>query len=298
LGNHLFSDTGTGYNPMDTGINLPPINVAALLRTYHLNPKKGLGQNFLIDQTALQRVVDAAEIEENAVVLEVGPGLGSLTRILAARSQKVIAVELDQKIIPILEQVVAQFPNVVIIHEDILNLDLASTGIEDGYLVVANIPYYITSALIRHLLEGSKIPSRLVLTVQKEVALRLCAVPNEMNLLALSVQVYGSPKVVGQIPAGCFYPVPEVDSSILRVDLYPEPVIPADRLPLFFRLAKAAFSQKRKMIRNSISSSMHWPVDETGEFLQEAEIDSQRRAETLSLQEWGILVNVVERYHH
>ncbi|HZW04026.1 MAG TPA: rRNA adenine dimethyltransferase family protein, partial [Anaerolineaceae bacterium] len=161
---------------------------------------------------------------------------------------------------------------------------------QDGYLVVANIPYYITSALIRHLLEAPRKPARLVLTVQQEVAERIAAVPGEMSLLALSVQVYGRPAVVARIPAGAFFPAPKVDSAVLRVDLYPDPVIPRERLEAFFRLIKAGFSQKRKTLRNTLASGLHLAPVEAAARLQAAGIDPQRRAETLSLAEWKDLV--------
>jgi 16S rRNA (adenine1518-N6/adenine1519-N6)-dimethyltransferase len=267
--------------------------VAALLRAYHVRPKKGLGQNFLVDPGALREVVEAAEIGPQSVVLEVGPGLGSLTRGLAQAARQVVAVEVDGELFPILRQVLVAFSNVTLVQGDILALDPAVLVGEPGYLAAANIPYYITSALIRHLLEASIRPARLVLTVQKEVAARLCAAPDEMNLLALSVQAYGAPRIVAHIPGEAFYPRPEVDSSIVRVDLFSEPVIPVARLDTFFKLARAAFGQKRKMLRNSLSSALHRPAQETAALLESAGIDPQRRAETLYLAEWRVLVDMV-----
>ncbi|MFM8323185.1 MAG: ribosomal RNA small subunit methyltransferase A, partial [Chloroflexota bacterium] len=161
------------------------------------------------------------------------------------------------------------------------------------YRVAANIPYYITSALIRRLLETHPAPQRVVLTVQREVAERICAAPGDMSLLALSVQVFGRPQIAGRIPAGAFYPPPKVDSAIIRIDLYPQPIAPADRLDDFFRLAKAGFSQKRKTLRNALSGGMRWNAAETGQHLQAAGIDPQRRAETLALDEWLALVQAV-----
>jgi len=279
---------------------LAPLNVSALLKKYGIRPSKGLGQNFLVDETALRKVVQAAEISEGDVVLEVGPGLGSLTRYLSAESQRVIAVELDKKLLPVLHETLAPFDNVEIIVNDILELDLgkilesfqspaASSQTIRQYKVVANIPYYITSALIRHLLEAKIKPSTMVLTVQKEVAQRICEYPPNLSLLALSVQVYGQPQIAAKIPAGAFYPPPKVDSSIVKIDLFPEPKIPNPLLPMFFRLAKAGFSQKRKMLRNTLSVGMGWSKDEAVAVLTAAEIDSQRRAQTLSMIEWESL---------
>jgi 16S rRNA (adenine1518-N6/adenine1519-N6)-dimethyltransferase len=270
-------------------MTLPPLNVTALLRAHGLSPKKSLGQNFLVDDAALERIVDAAEILPESSVLEVGPGLGSLTRYLAQSARRVVAVELDANLIPALQEALRGFTNVEIIHGDMLKLDPAQIMREDGYLVVANIPYYITSNLIRHLLEGKARPSRLVLTIQREVAERITAKPGDMSLLALSVQVYGKPAVVARIPAGSFYPAPDVDSSAVRIDLFPEPVIPLEALEDFFRLAKSGFGQKRKTLRNSLGAGLSWSGEQTAQMLQAAGIDPQRRAETLSLEEWRVL---------
>jgi 16S rRNA (adenine1518-N6/adenine1519-N6)-dimethyltransferase len=273
-----------------TGLSLPPLNVASLLKQYGLRPSKGLGQNFLQDNHALQKIVAAAEISQTDTVLEIGPGLGGLTRYLALAAHTVTAVELDQNLFPVLQAILAPYPNVRLVHGDILALRLADLVDGPDYLVVANIPYYITSALLRHLLESDPRPRRLVLTVQREVAERLCAGPGDMSLLALSVQVYGQPRVAASIPAGAFYPPPNVDSAVVRIEIYSEPVIAAARLKTFFRLAKAGFSQKRKTLRNSLSGGLAIRPAEAENMLAAAGIDPQRRAETLSLEEWGELV--------
>ncbi|MFQ5616299.1 MAG: 16S rRNA (adenine(1518)-N(6)/adenine(1519)-N(6))-dimethyltransferase RsmA [Anaerolineales bacterium] len=266
-----------------------PLNAPALLRQYGLRPKKSLGQNFLVDPAALQRVVNAGGVGEGDSVLEIGAGLGSLTRLLAAQSGRVVAVEIDERLIPPLRQVLTPFENVTIIQADILDLDPADL-FDSPYLVIANIPYYITSAIIRRLLESERPPSRLVLTVQREVARRICAEGGGMSLLALSVQVYGKPSVAARIPAAAFYPAPKVDSAVVRVDLYPQPRIPAEGLDTFFRLAKAGFRQRRKMLRNALPAGMGWPKARADALLLAAGIDPQRRAETLNLEEWGALV--------
>lgn len=277
---------------MAAALNLPALDVPALLRDHHLRPKKDLGQNFLIDPNALQRIIDAAEIPAGAEVLEIGPGLGSLTRYLARSAARVVAVELDAELIPVLQRVVSKEPNVRVVEGDMLQLDPADLMQQPGYLVVANIPYYITSALIRHLLEARVRPSRVVLTMQREVAARICAAPGDMSLLALSVQVYGHPGSVVRIPAGAFYPAPNVDSATLRVDLYEEPRIPAGQVETFFRLAKMGFSQKRKTLRNTLSAGLHWKPERAAELLTAAGIDPMRRAETLGLDEWGRLTEL------
>ncbi len=274
---------------MEPALNLPPLNIPALLHMHGLSPKKSLGQNFLVDPTALEQIVESAEIEPGASVLEVGPGLGSLTRYLALAAARVVAVELDQNLIPALKDVLREMQNVEVVHGDILKLDPAALMGQDGYWVVANIPYYITSNLIRHLLESPLKPRRMVLTVQREVANRIAAEPGDMSLLALGVQVYGKPKVAVRIPAGAFYPPPKIDSTAVRVDLYPEPVIPTDQINTFFRLAHAGFGQKRKTLRNSLSAGLSWSGERTAALLQSAGIDPMRRAETLSIEEWKTL---------
>ncbi len=265
---------------------IPPINVEVLLKKYGLRPHKGLGQNFLQDPLALEKIVGAADIQPTDTVLEIGPGLGSLTRYLAASAKEVVAVELDQHLIPALKAVLSPYNNVRIIHGDIMELSPADLMKEENYIVAANIPYYITSAVIRHLLESETKPRRIVLTIQKEVAKRICEKPGDMSLLALSVQVYGKPRIAAHIPAGAFIPAPNVDSSVLCIDIYPSPLIPAELLDSFFRLTKAGFGQKRKTLRNSLSAGLSISPTDAASLLNTAGIDPQRRAETLSLEEW------------
>jgi 16S rRNA (adenine1518-N6/adenine1519-N6)-dimethyltransferase len=181
------------------------------------------------------------------------------------------------------------YKNVRVVQGDILKIDPSTLMEGQGYLVVANIPYYITSAVIRHLLEAGQRPRRVVLTVQKEVAERICALEGKMNLLALSVQVYGNPVIETVIPAAAFYPPPKVDSAVLCVDIYPQPLIPASGLEVFFQLIKAGFSQKRKTLRNALSGGLRISASEAEELLASAGIDPKRRAETVRLEEWGEL---------
>lgn len=272
---------------------IPPLNAATLLKQHGLRAHKGLGQNFLQNPLALEEIVAAAEIQPSDTVLEIGPGLGSLTRYLAASARNVIAVELDENLIPPLKDVLAPYQNVQIIHGDILKLSPKDLINENNYLVVANIPYYITSAVIRHLLESDSKPRRIVLTLQKEVAQRICARPGDMSLLALSVQVYGAPRVAAHIPAEAFFPAPKVDSAVLVLDIFPSPLIKEELLDPFFKLVKAGFSQKRKTLRNSLSSGLHISPANAAEFLTRAGIDPQRRAETLSLEEWERLSSLI-----
>lgn len=272
---------------------LPSIDIPFLLKKYGLRPHKGLGQNFLQDAIALEKIISAAEIQATDTVLEIGPGLGSLTRYLAAAAKAVVAVELDQHLLPPLKTVLALYGNVSLIHGDILELNTSELVREKNYLVVANIPYYITSAVIRHLLESETRPRRIVLTIQKEVAQRICEKPGDMSLLALSVQVYGKPHIAAYIPASAFIPSPNVDSAVLVIDIYPTPLIPADLLDRFFKLIKAGFSQKRKTLRNALSAGLSVSTKNATELLGRAAIDPMRRAETLSIEEWQRLCEVI-----
>ncbi len=266
----------------------PPLNTANLLRQHGLRPNKKLGQNFLQDPAILDKIVQVAGVGENDTVLEIGPGLGSLTRHLAANAKAVIAVEIDKKIIPALQTSLSGYANVKIVNEDILEISPAEIIKEPEYLVVANIPYYITSAILRHLLENDPRPRRMVLTIQKEVAQRICT-EEKLSLLALSVQVYGDPKIAMKIPAGAFYPAPNVDSAVIDIALHNKPRIPSTLLDDFFKLAKAGFGQKRKTLRNSLSAGLHIAATAGESLLASAGIDPKRRAETLSIEEWKIL---------
>ncbi len=271
-----------------------PPDVHKLLKKHQIKPNKRLGQNFLTDQNSLQVIVQIAQIDQQDNVLEIGSGLGNLTFMLASCAKEVTAVEIDPALISVLESIFADAGNVHIIHGDILNMRISEIIQGPEYVVVANIPYYITSALFRHLLEAENRPARMILTVQYEVAKRICAQPGDMSLLALSVQVYGSPEIKAKIPAAAFYPQPEVDSAVVRVDLFDTLPIESGQLDLFFRLAKAGFSQKRKTMRNALSAGMAWSKENTAEYLTQAEIDPQRRAQTLSITEWITLTGVIE----
>ncbi len=273
-------------------MSLPQPDYFTLMRKYDIKPRKSLGQNFLLDPVILDQIVQAAGVTPDVDVLEIGAGLGSLSRFLAASARHVTAIELDKNLIPVLTEVLAPCDNVTLVQGDILDISINTLQLQSGYYVVANIPYYITSAVIRHLLESSAQPARLLLTVQREVAERICAKPGDMSLLALSVQVYGNPAITGRLPAGAFYPPPAVDSACVRVDLHSTSLIPPEKLKLFFRLTKAGFSQKRKTLRNSLSAGLALPADKTAVLLGEASIDPMRRAETLSIPEWDRLINV------
>lgn len=255
-----------------------------LLAQYQIEPKKSLGQNFLFDENVLARIVEAANVQPFESVLEIGPGLGSLTRVLAQTAASVTAVELDQRFLPILQTELDYFENVRVIHGDILAQNLNELFAEP-YKVVANVPYYITGAILRHLLSAQQKPTTVVMTVQKEVAERITAVPPKMSLLAISIQLYGHAELLTTIKAGAFWPRPDVDSAVLRLNLFPEPLLPFVEEKEFFKIVKAGFSQKRKQLKNNLRQ-LGYNSDEVTAVLQAAQIDGRRRAETLTLTEW------------
>ncbi len=272
-----------------------------LLRHFGLRARKGLGQHFLIDEGVLQLISSSAELTTADVIIEVGPGLGVLTRELARQAGWVIAIELDNKLAAILKQSLASFDNVTILNEDILGIDPAallneqkaifppSIGSPLSYKVIANLPYYITSLVLRHFLEASVKPQIMVVMVQKEVAEAIVAEPGQMSLLSVSVQFYGKPRIIGYVPAQCFHPPPEVDSAILRVDLYPQLPVAVRDSTSFFKLVRAGFTASRKQLVNSLAQGLGLPKAEVLSLLIEADIVPQRRAETLTLEEWAQL---------
>ncbi len=264
----------------------------ALMRRHGIRPDKRLSQHFLFDAGALEKVVRAADLTGQDTVLEVGAGIGSLTLRLASHAGEVVAVEIDERLVLALRDATAACPNVRVILADILELELEEVFHGRPYLVVANIPYAITSLLIRRLLEASSPPDRLVLTVQREVAERVVAEAGEMSLLALSVRLYGEPRLAGLLPAGAFYPVPRVDSAILRIDRYPSPRLEPGQVPVFFALARAGFGQKRKQLRNALSARLGLPAREVVEGLGEAGIEPRQRAQEVDVAGWIRLADV------
>jgi 16S rRNA (adenine1518-N6/adenine1519-N6)-dimethyltransferase len=262
-----------------------------ILGRYNLEPKKSLGQNFLFDENVLWRIVNAADIASGDQVLEIGPGLGALTKLLAQTAVSVTAVELDDRLLPILEEELAPYHNITLIHGDILEQDPAAlfTG---PYKVVANVPYYITGAILRHLLSAPNKPTTMVLTVQKEVADRITAVPPHMSLLAVSTQFYANVERVDVLKAGAFWPRPDVDSAVICLDLSQNPTPDPEFESQFFRLVKAGFSQKRKQLRKNLRQ-LGRSKTEIDTILTQANIDGTRRAETLTLAEWENLTKEV-----
>lgn len=268
------------------------MSIRDTLRQLGIEPKKSLGQNFMVEQNALLRIAEAADLQPGDAVLEIGAGLGALTDVLAERARRVVALEIDDRFVPYLRGRYASNPAVEIVQQDVLKTDIAALMGEDAvdYKVVANVPYYITSAILQHLLENDTPPALLVITMQREVAERITAQPGDMSLLAISVQVYGEPELVTRLSAANFYPRPDVESAILRVTPHPGgPPIPPEEAAEFFRVVKAGFSQARKQIKNSLAAGLHTATAESIRWLEAAGIDPRRRAETLSLDDWVAL---------
>ena len=271
--------------------------ISAILNKHGLVPDKSLGQNFLTDPTILERITSIAGVTDKDTVLEIGAGLGHLTAHLARSAKQVAAVELDERFIPVLEENLAEYENIRIIQGDILSLNPQDLVQQNNYLVVANIPYYITSRIIRNLLESDLKPNRIILTIQHEVAQRVCARSGKMSQLSLSVLMYGEPSLEMRIPAGAFFPPPKVDSAVIQVNLYPEPLLKWEMRERFFEIIKAGFLHKRKTLRNSLSKGLAWDPVEIEQLLIESRIDPQRRAETLAMDEWLELTRNYDKIH-
>jgi len=273
----------------------PPAQVKRLLRQSGLRARKSLGQHFLADASVLQTIVEAAELSPADTVIEVGPGLGILTAELVRRAGNVVAVELDTKLASLLKRRLASPANLRVINADILKVSPSELleGISH-YKVVANLPYYITSPVLRYFVEASPKPSLMVVMVQKEVGEAIVAGPGKMSLLAVSLQAYSKPRIISHVSAQCFYPPPKVDSVIVRFDLLPEPAVKVPDMGGFFDLVRAGFSSPRKQLHNSLAHSLGMKPAEVTLLLEGANIDSKRRAETLSLEEWAKLYEVLE----
>ena len=275
-----------------------------LLRAHGLHPRKSLGQNFLIDREALDSVVRAAALCPGELVLEIGPGVGTLTAALAASGAEVAAVELDESLARVLAARMVARPNVRVVHGNALHMDLAPVlGTNAPFKLVANIPYYITAPLLRHFLEGPCRPTRLVLMVQKEVAERLAAPAGRLSILGVTAQFYARIELLRVVPASSFMPPPQVDSAIVRLrpwgaDGAGASPVTVDDPARFFRVVKAGFGEKRKQLHNALTHGLaHIPAAAIDVALAEAGIDRTRRAESLSLPEWGTLYRAIGDQH-
>lgn len=267
-----------------------PKTIKELLSKYETRPSKGLGQNFLIDKNVLEKIIAASDIKPSDFVLEVGPGLGTLTQELAKRAGQVVAVEKDKTMIKILKETLKDFNNVKVVEGDILKFNATNYSLPTtNYKLIANIPYYLTSPLIRKFLEGENQPEFMVLMLQKEVAQRICAKPGQMSLLAVSVQFYAEAKIISTVSKNCFWPSPKIDSAIIKITPRGQTSRPTGGLTspdLFFRVVKAGFSQPRKQLAGNLSKILKIEKKEVESWLLKNNIKPTQRAETLSIDDW------------
>ena len=268
--------------------------IKELFLKYNAQPSKGMGQNFLVNKAVLEKIIKTADLKLGDTVLEVGPGVGTLTQELAKNAESVIAIEKDKKMCEILNETLSDFKNVKIINGDILKTNIE---LQKKYKLVANIPYYLTSPLIRKFLENppdGKQPEEIILMVQKEVAQRICSKPPNMSILAVSVQFYAEVKIISYIKKENFWPKPKVDSAIIKIT--PHKNAPLVSVELFFKIVKAGFSQPRKQLVNNLSflklaNDVKLTKDEIFDWLSKNKITPTQRAETLSIDDWINLTN-------
>lgn len=277
-----------------------PNRTKEILRKYGFSFKKSLGQNFIIDSNILQKMIHAAKIDQTSGVIEIGPGIGSLTEQLALAANKVVAFEIDQRLLPVLQDTLAAYTNIKIIHQDILQADLHKT-IEQYFTsnlslhIVANLPYYITTPILMNILQQQIPVERITVMLQKEVAERMAAGPNtkEYGSLSIAVQYYTEAHIVMDVPKTVFIPQPNVTSSVLQLVKRDSPLVQVTDEQLFFFIVQASFRHRRKTLRNNLISSFKdkYPVDCITNVLERTEIDGGRRGESLAIQEFARLAN-------
>ena len=274
-----------------------PIRTRAIMERYGFNFKKGFGQNFLIDTNVLDNIADAAGITSEDTVLEIGPGFGSLTQTVAERAKKVISLEIDTKLIPILNETLADYNNIEIINKDVLKCDIDELSREknDGkpFKVVANLPYYITTPIIMDMLEKHSAVTSMTVMVQKEVAERMQAGPksSDYGALSVAVQFYADTNIDMIVQPSCFMPRPKVASAVITLKLRDKPSVDVKDKKLFFHIVKCAFGQRRKTLLNTLCNQGNFNMtkEEIGEIIRSAGLDERIRGEAMSLQEFGIL---------
>jgi 16S rRNA (adenine1518-N6/adenine1519-N6)-dimethyltransferase len=285
-----------------------PVRTKDILKKYGFSFKKSLGQNFLIDTNILKKIVSFANLTEDSGAIEIGPGIGALTEQLARTSKKVVAFEIDQRLLPILKDTLSPYPHVSIIHKDVLEAEVGEVikeefnGIDD-IMVVANLPYYVTTPIIMKLLE-EHLPIRgIVCMLQKEVADRISALPGtkEYGSLSIAVQYYTEAETVMIVPKTVFVPQPNVDSAVIRLTRRESPAVAVRDETFFFQVTRASFAQRRKTILNNLTSQLPDGKQKKEDILQALSasgIDPARRGETLSLEEFGLLSNELYPYFH
>lgn len=267
------------------------LTISEVSKKYEFRFKKGLGQNFLIDDSVLDDVVDGAEVNEDDFVIEIGPGFGTLTRALLRRAKRVCAIELDDKLLPILEDELKEFDNFELIHNDALKVDFNELiGDEKSVKLVANLPYYLTTPIIVNLLTGGYNFKSLTIMIQKEVAQRIDSEPNckAYGAFSILVQYYCNTKILRLVPPTAFLPEPKVESMVIRLDRLKEPKVKVNDEALFFSIVRKSFNMRRKILWNSVKD-IGIPKEELLKCFEKANIDPKRRGETLSLQEFALL---------
>jgi len=267
-----------------------------LLQRHHMRATKRLGQNFLIDHNILRLIVGAAHLSADDTVIEVGPGTGLLTQLLAAQAAEVITVEIDPRMVELLQETLHGADNVTVVQSDILKLapgrilsDYSHRPQRTGYKVVANLPYYITSPVLRHFLTAEERPDMMVVMVQKEVGHAITARPGDMSFLSVSVQLFARPSIVRKVPASCFYPPPKVDSLVVKLEMNSTLLVESGTTPQFLDFVAAGFHSPRKQLRNTFLHGLDTTREHVNTLLEESGIDPTRRPETLSVEEWAHL---------
>ncbi|MCI6348841.1 MAG: 16S rRNA (adenine(1518)-N(6)/adenine(1519)-N(6))-dimethyltransferase RsmA [Negativibacillus massiliensis] len=280
--------------------NLSNISVIRdVLSRHGFSFSKGLGQNFLINPTVCPRMAEMGNAQPGWGMIEIGAGVGVLTAELAQRADKVVCIEIDSRLLPILDETLAEYDNIKIVNQDVLKVDLHKLIAEEfpnmPVAVCANLPYYITSPIIMNLLESRLPISSLTVMVQKEAAQRICAMPGsrEVGAVSIAVRYYCEPKVLFQVSRGSFMPAPDVDSTVIRLDIRKQPAVDVKREEDFFRVVKAAFSQRRKTLSNTLSSGLSMNKTQIAELLECAGVASNLRAEQLSMQQFADIANAL-----
>lgn len=273
--------------------------ISELFQQNKATPLKKLGQNFLIDKNILKQVIANADLKQNDIVLEVGPGMGALTIELAKKVKKVIAIEKDKKLYDILKNIIEKenIANIELINDDILNLPIEKLILKHHYKVVANLPYYITSAIIKKFLESEYQPNKIIIFVQKEIAQRICQKPPKMSILAVSVQFYGHPNIIKYISKNSFWPIPKVDSAIIEIDPFTQHLKKLNKdsrksfIKAFFRLVRAGFSSPRKQLAGNLAKNLKIERENVEKSLLKCGISPKQRAETLTVKDWENLTS-------
>ena len=279
-----------------------PTRTKEILAKYDLKAKKSLGQNFIIDTNILRNIVDAGDVDKDTTVIEIGPGIGALTEQIAKQAKEVFAFEIDGRLLPVLDDTLSPYDNITIFHQDILQVDFKQ--FEEEYLsdasrivVIANLPYYITTPIIMALLESDLPVQTMVLMMQKEVASRLEAKPSTKayGSLSIALQYYTEVEVAFTVPRTVFMPQPNVESAIIRLDIRPEPIVKVKDQALFMKLVRASFQQRRKTIWNNLRKSLEFKEQEEGlrEAFVHSGIDPSRRGESLTIQEFAQLADAI-----